>query len=88
MSHAEEHDFDPRLVDYHLGRLNADERAALEREIAGDARLADEHHTLAQAFRALQSLPAGEPPSDLNRRIMARVAAAGEAPRLKTRRSP
>lgn len=84
MSSSVDSEFDPKLLDLHLGRLSEDERSALEERIAGDAGLASQHEALAAMFRALQGVRAEEPalPAGLTERISARVAAAGRPPRV------
>ena len=77
-------EFDPRLLDLHLGQLSSEERAALEQRIQGDPDLTMQNEALAAMFRALnsdrQSQP--EPPIGLAETISARVAAAGAPPRV------
>lgn len=82
MSETHADDFDPRLLDLHLGHLSQAEQTELRRLIADDPALAAQDETLAGVFRALQA-PREEPfPSDLPSRTAARVAAAGPPPRV------
>jgi hypothetical protein len=84
MSSSADSEFDPKLLDLHLGRLSEDERSALEERIGHDAALASQHEALATMFRALHSAREEEPalPAGLIERISARVAAAGRPPRV------
>ena len=82
MSQPQQTDFDARLLDLHLGRLDAEQRTALARELEDNPQLASESSAIEQVFSALRGLPVAEPPADLNQRILARVAAAGAPPRV------
>lgn len=76
------HEFDPRLLDLHLGHLSADEQAALRARIAADPALARDEAALQQVFAALQRVRTTNPPAHLRDRIRARIADAGPAPRV------
>ncbi|HPM23486.1 MAG TPA: hypothetical protein PLP66_06240 [Phycisphaerae bacterium] len=82
MSEARDYEFDPWLLDLHLGHLSEAEQAELRRQIAGDPMLASQDEALATAFRALGALQAQPMPADLPARTLARVQAAGPAPRV------
>lgn len=83
MTQRRETEYDGDLLDLHLGRLSAEQRAALEARLGADERLATEHEALAAVFSALDRIKnAPAPPADLTQRIAARVAAAAAAPRL------
>jgi hypothetical protein len=79
MSFSADSEFEPRLLDLHLGQLPEQERAALEERIKSDAGLASQNEALATMFEALNSMRAAEPvlPAGVTERIAARVAAAG-----------
>lgn len=79
MSQQQPHEFDPRLLDYHLGQLAAADAAALLKEIAEDPILARDHATLGSVFAALNSVREAVAPADLSSRISARVRAAESA---------
>ena len=53
MSSSPESEFDPRLLDLHLGRLSEPERVALEQRIVSDPALAAQNEALETMFRAL-----------------------------------
>ncbi|TWT40014.1 hypothetical protein RAS1_44070 [Phycisphaerae bacterium RAS1] len=76
-------DFDPALLDLHLGRLSPPEADALRIRILSDRNLSQQSAALAEVFAALQS-HAPQPPADLAQRIAARIAAA---PVLKVARA-
>lgn len=82
MSFSPEDGFNPDLIDLHLGRLAAPQRAALEQQIADDPRLAADHATLTRAFDGLRGWDTPSPRADLQKRINARIAAAGRPPRV------
>ena len=84
MSSKSEREFDPRLLDLHLGRLSDDERAELEQRLKREPELAEQNEALATMFTALNATykPAPKVPAGLTERISARVAAAGPAPRV------
>lgn len=78
-------DFDAILLDYHLGRLTPEERAAVERRVGAEPRLAGQHEALSACMRALGAYSVPAAPKDLKSRVLARVAQAGSP--LKVRRS-
>lgn len=78
-------EFDPRLLDYHLGNLSDEQRQALHEQLRGDARLAAQHDALASVFAALGQLPRALPPADLGARICERVRSLGRPPRVLRR---
>ncbi len=82
MTSSPDSEFDPKLLDLHLGRLSGPERAALEQRIKNDPALASQNEALAAMFAALNSVPEPELPQGLTERISARVAAAGPPPRV------
>jgi len=84
MSFSADSEFDPKLLDLHLGQLSEQERAAFEERIKSDAGLASQNEALATMFQALNSMRAEEPmlPAGVTERIAARVAAAGPPPRV------
>jgi len=91
MARCPESEFDPQLLDLHLGRLSASERAEVEARLARDPQLAAEDQALRALFAALDSARQPEPelPRGLRERIGARVAALGPPPRVvRARRSP
>lgn len=77
-----EQDFDPRLLDLHLGHLSTDEQAALRREIAARPELQAQDRVLADALAALRALERVPAAQGLTERIAACVRAAGPAPRV------
>ncbi len=81
-----------RLASYLAGDLPADERAALEAELAGDPELRTELAAIQRADEALADLPAVEPPSGFEARLRARldpvVAEQVGAPTERDARSP
>lgn len=74
-------DFDPRLLDLHLGHLSRPEQETLRARIAADPALAAQERALAGVFAALHRLAALEAPPGLAARVVARARAAGRAPR-------
>ena len=84
MDSPPENDFDPILLDLHLGQLDPEQRAAVERRIAGDPALQAENQALTAIFAALNSLrqDVPQPPADLVGRVAMRVAAAGRPGRI------
>lgn len=82
MSTEQDHGFDVKLLDLHLGHLPAAEAEALRARIAADPDLAQQDQALAGVFRALQMPGEAQMPGDLVERTLARVAAAGEPPRV------
>ena len=82
MSESNEHEFDPRLLDLHLGHLSEAEKVRLRTQIASDPRLAEQDETLRGALRLLAAATDEAAPSDLVARTMARVNAAGPVPRV------
>jgi hypothetical protein len=79
MSSSPDSEFDPMLLDLHLGRLSEHERTALEQRIQSDPGLRAENEALATMFQALSSVREPEPdlPAGLIGKISARVAAVG-----------
>lgn len=77
MTHLNEPEFDPVLIDLALGRLPADEAMAVRQRLAHDAELAQQYRTLEKTFAALNAaaVPITAPPS-LAESIAAHVAAA------------
>lgn len=71
-----QHEFDPDLLDYHLGQLSESRQRALERRLADDPSLAAENEALAGVFAALGCLRGLTVPAGLAERVQARVAAA------------
>jgi hypothetical protein len=86
MSSSPESEFDPQLLELHLGRLSGRERDALEERIRSDAGLRSQHEALTAMFQALSRARDPEPrlPTGLTDKISARVAAA-EPPLRVTR---
>jgi hypothetical protein len=82
MAEAREHEFDPQLLDLHLGHLDAGAQAELRQRLAQDAALSAQNEALASVFQALNTAARPEPPEDLAARVCARVAASGPAPRI------
>lgn len=84
MSDANYNEFDGRLIDLHLGRLDEAAAAELRARIAGDAHLSAQSDALAGVFAALQQVQVhvSPPPADLAERIRARVRAAGPSLRV------
>lgn len=82
-----ENEYNPKILDLHLGRLTPEERRELEMRIQANPALAAEHEALTALFNALNSVrdDVPTPPPDLAARISARVAALGAAPRLIAR---
>ncbi len=79
---TQDFEFDPRLLDLHLGHLSAAERTDLRRRIDADPRLAAQDQALTGMFQALDAVPEEPLPSDLTARTLARVKAAGPPPRV------
>lgn len=82
-----DHEFDARLIDYHLGVLSAAQRREVEQALAADAQLAGEHEALTGVFGALASLRTAPDidaaaPQRITGKIMQRVRSAGPAPRV------
>ena len=77
-------EFDPKLLDLHLGLLSERERADLGQRINSDPILKSQNEALTIMFEALQGERAAEPelPAGLTEKISARVAAAGPPPRV------
>lgn len=84
MSSSPDSEFDPRLLDLHLGRLSAAERAGIEQRVKSDPTLASQNEALAAMFAALEDARMAEPrlPQGLLERISAGVAAVGPPPRV------
>jgi hypothetical protein len=82
MSVARDFEFDPRLLDLHLGHLSAAEQADLQRQIAADPALTAQDEALTAVFRALDSAAERRAPADLAARSRARVLQAGPPPRV------
>lgn len=82
MSDASLPDFDPSLLDLHLGHLSEVEQAALRTRMASDPRLAAQNEALVTVFRALRAGQHERMPQDLAARTLTRVRAAGPAPRV------
>ncbi len=82
MSEMRDLEFDPRLLDLHLGHLSTAEQAELHQRIAADPALAAQHDALAAVFRALDSATERRASADLAARCLARVHQAGPAPRV------
>jgi len=82
MSIGPQDSFDPRLLDLHLGHLSESERGELRRRLAEDPRLAGQSAALESVLTALDSWAHAPMPADLRARVVARVRAAGPAPRL------
>lgn len=77
-----ERDFDPILLDLHLGHLSTVEQADVRKRIAAEPELAEQDAALAAMFAALNAPQAAPMPPDLVARTVARVQAAGPAPRV------
>ncbi len=76
-------DFDPILLDYHLGHLSAAQERDLRERLAADPALAAQEEALRGVFAALGALAEDVPaPRDLAARTIARVRAVGPAPRV------
>jgi len=72
-----------RLSDFIDGSLALDTRRRVEDHLARCPACRDERRALEQTVRVLRGLDAVDPPSDLARRVMARLEAGeGEPPRL------
>ena len=84
MSSSPDSEFDPRLLDLHLGRLSERQRAEIEARIKRDPVLASQNEALAAMFQALDGVREAEPrlPQGLTEKISARVAAADPPPRV------
>jgi len=82
MAEAHEYEFDPQLLDLHLGHLSDVARAELQQRLDGDSRLSADNEALAGVFHALRSDPDQPIPTDLVSRSVARVRAAGPPRRL------
>ncbi|MGE0478935.1 MAG: hypothetical protein AB7Q17_00560 [Phycisphaerae bacterium] len=82
---SEQREFDAALLDLHLGRLGADERAAVLARVAADPALARQHALLTGVFTGLAALPAPVAPSGLLERIGRRIA---DAPTLRVAPPP
>lgn len=86
-------EFDPRLLDLHLGQLSDDECAALQRELVESPVLAGQHAALQSVFAALELARPAAVPAGLADRCCERLrtmpltavsaAAAAERPRLR-----
>jgi hypothetical protein len=85
MSDPAQPDFNPALLDLHLGHLSDAERRALRERIAADPRLALQDEALTQVFAALAIAPHARMPHDLKARTVNRVVAAGPALRIVRR---
>jgi hypothetical protein len=81
MSEKPEYEFDPQLLDLHLGHLSEAEQRSVRERIAAHPALAAQHEALSSVFRALALLPTQRLPDDLAVRTIARVRSAGPAPR-------
>ena len=84
MSDQASHEFDPDLLDLHLGRLDDRQRRELEQRLQSDAALAAEHEALSVMFAALRAYRDETPTvrPELVSDICRRVAAAGAPPRV------
>jgi hypothetical protein len=71
-----QHEFDPNLLDYHLGQLSEPEQRAFQRRLVDDPSLAAENEALAGVLDALGCLRDTATPPGLAERVRARVAAA------------
>jgi len=69
--------FDPQLLDWHLGQLDADEEVQLRSRLTVEPQLANQHARLAAVFAALRTQHAVTAPADLVDRTLRRVAACG-----------
>lgn len=77
----DEPQFEPQLLDLHLGRLSDAERDVVLQRVASDPQAARDHEALSGIFAALQSIQSVPAPSaDLGARIAAKISAA---PRLR-----
>jgi hypothetical protein len=81
MSTPAEHNFDPDLLDLHLGHLSDSQRSDLLQRVAGDPKLAAEHEAFAAVFRALSLERDVTAPAGLAERVAARVAQRSQPPR-------
>jgi hypothetical protein len=70
-------EFDPQLLDLHLGHLTSAEQADLRGRFAEEPGLAAQNEALTSVFEALGVLRTEPAPRDLVGRTMARVQAAG-----------
>jgi anti-sigma-K factor RskA len=68
-----------RILDYVLGQLPAEERHAVERDVAADPALADEVRRLRGALGLLPYASATDPPPALRARVLAAVRSLDEA---------
>ncbi|MFO0837285.1 MAG: hypothetical protein U1D55_02070 [Phycisphaerae bacterium] len=76
------HEFDPQLIDSRLRGENSQADSELSQRLANDPDLAAQDRALASLIAALSSYRVPTTPVDLARRVSARVAAAGAAPRV------
>ena len=67
---------DLSLIDFLLGRCEADERPGIQARLQHDHGFQKRHDDLSHAFAALSLLPAAEPPENLLDRTSARIASA------------
>ncbi|MBU0638963.1 MAG: DUF1559 domain-containing protein [Planctomycetes bacterium] len=79
---SSDYEFDPTILDLHLGRLSETEQAALRQRINDDPTLASQNEALDEVFRALHALEAPRAPEDLLAKITARVAQGARPPKV------
>src|SRR5438477_231309 len=80
---SSEFEFDPTLLDLHLGVLSTAEQSSLRHRVAADPRLQRQDEALAAVFTALHAAreaPLATP--NLVGAIMQRIDQAGPAPRI------
>jgi hypothetical protein len=71
-----EYEFDPRLIDLHLGALQDAQRARVLEEIAADAELTRQHEMLTAVFAALAAAQPVSAPGGLLERVRMRTRRA------------
>ena len=74
-------EFDPRLLDLHLGQLADEQRDEVLALLGSNAELAEQHAILTSVFAALDDVRREDAPAGAAERIAARVAAATRRPR-------
>lgn len=82
MSDVPDHEFDPLLLDFHLGRLADEQRAELMDRLERDPRLAAQNDALKSVFEALQLARDEVVPVGLVERISSSVAGLPAPPRV------
>lgn len=83
MSSNRELDFDGRLLDLHLGRLDEPEKQRVLQELRRDPALASQNEALISVFGALNVLRTDSVPTGFVDRVRRRIAAAETRPALR-----